>query len=77
MFFSVLTFETMQSSTLMVTFVEVPLSLKKLEFPIFVAINPDLLILYLNITSTPADKSNFINASTVCGVGSIISNNLL
>ena len=28
-------------------------------------------------TSTPADKSSFIRASTVWGVGSIMSNNLL
>ena len=41
----VLTFETIQSSTFsIVTWEDIPFSLKKLEFPILVAIKPDLLI---------------------------------
>ena len=61
-----------------VTGIDMPESTNSLVIPIFF-----LLILFSYIPyslisiSTPEAKSNFIKASTVCGVGSNISINLL
>ena len=58
-----------------------PASSKKRVMPSFLAITPvrigSGLPYSLISTSTPADRSSFISASTVCGVGSTISSTRL
>ena len=80
LFSLVYTSSTLPFSTLItVTGTDWPVVKNSLVIPIFVPNNPKLIIyIYIFISmSTPEAKSNFMSASTVCGVGSIISISLL